>query len=70
MVIKVNDTKKGNVSMNLNINWDTKNISVSINYWDKENHKIESEEYDASEFALALDKFDELEKKITKKEVA
>ena len=61
MILKVNDTKKFNIAMNLSIDYEAEEITIHIKRWDKQNGTICGYDYPASEFSAALAKFKELE---------
>ena len=61
MILKVNDTKKINIAMNLSIDYEAEEITIHIKHWDKQNGTICGYDYPASEFSAALAKFKELE---------
>lgn len=61
MILKVNDTKKFNIAMNLSIDYEAEEIAIHIKHWDKQNGTICGYDYPASEFSAALAKFKELE---------
>ena len=61
MILKTNDTKVCNITMELSVYWDTENISIHISHWDKRNGTVSGYDYPAEEFAAACRKFEELE---------
>ena len=58
MILKVNDTKDFNVSMDLNINFDLKYMEVTVTVWNKKNHTKQTKTFPVQEFSAALDYFD------------
>lgn len=40
MILKVNDTKKFNIAMNLSIDYEAEEITIHIKHWDKQNGTI------------------------------
>ena len=62
MILKVNDTKKHNISMNLDIDWDNREITINVSHWNKEKHETTGYGFEADEFGRAIEKFDELER--------
>lgn len=61
MILKVNDTKKFNITMNLNVDCKAEKMTIHIKHFDKKNGEIRGYIYPASEFSVALAKFNELE---------
>lgn len=61
MILKVNDTNKFNITMNLGIDYEAEEIIIHIKHWEKQNGTIIGYDYPASEFAAALAKFEKLE---------
>lgn len=66
MGLKINDTNKYNLTLDVNIDYNNKKITTSVRFWDKVKHKIDEYEYDI--FSQALDKYDEFEKIIESEE--
>lgn len=54
MILKVNDTPEFNISMDININYDAEDISLTVHCWDKKNHLTQDTHFPASEFSQAL----------------
>lgn len=54
MRLKVNDTPEFNISMDININYDAEDISLTVSCWDKKNHLTQDTHFPASEFSQAL----------------
>lgn len=61
LILKVNDTNKFNITMNLGIDYEAEEITIHIKHWEKQNGTISGYDYPASEFSAALAKFEELE---------
>lgn len=61
MILKASDTSKCNITMYLDIDYETKEIEIHIRHHDKLNRTICGYNYSASEFSTALAKFEELE---------
>lgn len=66
MILKVNDTDKHNISMDLCVDWENQEISVKVEHWDKVKHSTSGYGYPAEEFPAAIAKFNKLEKEYIK----
>ncbi len=66
MLLKVINTETQNISMNLDVDWDNREITVNVSHWNKEKHETNGYRFEADEFGRAIDKFDELEKRYIK----
>ena len=64
MILKTNDTQKGNVSMSLGIDWENREITVDVQYWNKKDNSVTGWSYEAQDFNSAIEKFDEISKLI------
>lgn len=62
MTLKTNDTNIFNLSMNLNINYDLEYIEITVSFWNKEKHTIDTKTFQASQFSDALKHYNRLEK--------
>ena len=54
MILKVNDTKDFNISMNLNINYDLRFIEVTVATWNKNKNTMQKKCFPAKDFSEAL----------------
>lgn len=57
MILKVNDAQTANVSMILDINYESKYIEVLVKTWNKVNGAHKLKQFRASDFAEALEYF-------------
>ena len=62
MNLKVNSANEFCLTLRLNISYKKKEISIEVEEWDKIKHIVNHHRFSANEFALALDKYAELEK--------
>lgn len=63
MILKVNDTDRFNLTMNLSIDWDRKNIEVTVCSTDKKKKMTTAKTFPAEDFNQAIDCFDQEEKR-------
>lgn len=68
MVLKANDTRDFNMSMNLNINYDLEYIELTVNTWNKVNHTTQTKQFAASEFSQALAYYSQQDKMFCKED--
>lgn len=61
MMLKVNNTDDFQITMELNVDYDTPEIIIKVSFWDKKAHSIQDFEYNARDFNKAIEKFNELE---------
>lgn len=49
MILKCNDTKQFNITMNLNINWDLEYMEITASVWNKVAHTMVTKQFAANE---------------------
>ena len=61
MILKCNDTKQFNITMNLNINWDLESMGITVTVWNKTAHTRVTKQFAANELDKANAFFKEQE---------
>lgn len=55
MRLKVNDTPDFNLTLDLNVDYESESIEVEVGFWDKKEHSRQHYTYPAEQFGAALD---------------
>lgn len=62
MTLKVNDTCDFNLSLNLNVNYDLEYIELTVKFWNKKKHTIQTKQFSANDFSQALAYYNQQER--------
>lgn len=57
MILKVNDTPDFNLTLDLNVDYESESIEVEVGFWDKRAHSRTHYTYPAERFGAALDMY-------------
>lgn len=67
MKLKVNDTPDFQLTLDLNVDYESESIEVEVGFWDKQEHSQQHYTYPAERFSAALDMYRSCETIIAEK---